>query len=936
MKNQRNLSIILPLVVAIFTLVGCSDYDNGFTAKELHFTADFTREFGSFDPTQDWNLAERAYVTVTTSERKDVNVYTEKDGIYVQVGAFQNVSGTKKLEFDVIEDMQNLVVSDGDVALRAVVGGTVNFDDMTSVKGEVLSTRMRDVNRNEWETRYVIPANVTAEEEARVLQVFNQKYEGEYNTVWIPWTRMFVQQVHKGTSSYVDGFGSSIGVGSNHMDHLQIYNKNSDVIYDGFGDSHWEHVNDFNAGDHHATYEDIMGTTFMYNIDPADCPTEYVREGVNWVKQFLYHNSTDNKYHAEYILREIDGQYYLGFDFYATHPEGQEANKNMDVERDWIFNDWIIKLSSAENSLIPVKRLADATPQKWILAGEDLGGGFDIDYNDVVVVVERVSGQNKVRVTPLAAGGTLAAYLFFNGEGGEPACVGEIHQLFSGVSAARSGSYQPINVSGTLRTAKSVDVEVGADWTLTEDISKANNMGGFTIRVLPVGTEAMNSVLNYDDPAFDKATDVASPVEGVAPYIICVPYSYTLANVPVEGQKTTTIWGWPGETINIAKAYTEFEEWVKDKENNQNWYAYPNPSYVVSTAGLPGSGQTSMTEEEIEYVSDPNHQELDVPDGDNPGGSTSDGADEAIWSLSQTEVTLEVGTTSNVSVSVASNDYEGTPVFTSSNESVATLTELSKYYLEISAVGGGEADITITWPAAGKYAESSKTIHVTVNRKDATFLISPDNGNWSDHPVSNSNIELIANGTYQINLYGGNTSTGETPTYASSNTSVATVSNSGLITAHAAGTATITASSPQTSIYNAATATVSVTVVAATDPDPDPTPSGSGKRLSETKLSSYILDIKAGSVAGTYTISYGKDDLKVNVTSITLKYSGIENSDGIAFHSGWDWYRYVTDPGVSEDTVTIEAADLQYCLEQNGGHIYIEGYNGKVLYLDVQ
>ena len=111
MKTQRNLSFMMPLAVAAMILAGCSEYDNGFTEKQIQFHSDFNHEFGSFDKTQDWNLAERANVTVTTSEMKDINVYTEKEGSFVQVGAFKNVSGTRKLEFDVIEDMwgQNLL-----------------------------------------------------------------------------------------------------------------------------------------------------------------------------------------------------------------------------------------------------------------------------------------------------------------------------------------------------------------------------------------------------------------------------------------------------------------------------------------------------------------------------------------------------------------------------------------------------------------------------------------------------------------------------------------------------------------------------------------------------------------------------------------------------------------------------------------------------------
>ena len=141
----------------------------------------------------------------------------------------------------------------------------------------------------------------------------------------------------------------------------------------------------------------------------------------NWVKQFMYHNSQSSEYKATYIMKRVtweeDGVtksgLYLGFDFMSDKPNGQPANLNMDVTRDWIFNDWIIKVSQGLDVNVPLSKLENAEPAAWILAGEDLGGGFDIDYNDVVVKVVRLAGEDKVRVTPLAAGGTLASYLFF-------------------------------------------------------------------------------------------------------------------------------------------------------------------------------------------------------------------------------------------------------------------------------------------------------------------------------------------------------------------------------------------------------------------------------------------------------------------------------------------------------------------------------------------
>ena len=226
MKNQKTLTILVSLVVAAITFVGCSDYDNGFTEKELQFNVDFTREFGSFDPEQDWNLAERANVTVVTSERKTVNVYTEKEGIYVQVGEFKNVSGTKKLEFDIIEDMQNLVVSDGDVALRAVVGGVVDFDTMSSMTAPEMETRGGEyVDRNLWSKDYVVPANITEAESLAVVAEFSKQHYGAFNEVLVPWTELFVQQVHKGTAQYYDAFNQQTGTASNKMNHLLIYDN---------------------------------------------------------------------------------------------------------------------------------------------------------------------------------------------------------------------------------------------------------------------------------------------------------------------------------------------------------------------------------------------------------------------------------------------------------------------------------------------------------------------------------------------------------------------------------------------------------------------------------------------------------------------------------------------------------------------------------------
>lgn len=212
-------------------------------------------------------------------------------------------------------------------------------------------TRIADVNGNLWYQNWERPVNVTETEKAKVIEEFSKKREGVRNTQQVTWDHFWVQQVYKGEASYTDGFGQDIGVASDKMNHLLVFNTlKKEVIswwpyeevfieYEG----EYEHINNFNYGNNTTeftddeTHEKYIGTTLM---------THMKSDGRD--EQFAYHNSVDSKNHSEYIILEIDGAWYVGFDFYATHPEGQEANKNMDVERDWVFNDWIVKISPAK------------------------------------------------------------------------------------------------------------------------------------------------------------------------------------------------------------------------------------------------------------------------------------------------------------------------------------------------------------------------------------------------------------------------------------------------------------------------------------------------------------------------------------------------------------------------------------------------------------
>ena len=97
-------------IVALF-LVGCSDYDNGFTEKEIAFQEAFRKQFGEIDPEQDWNLATRAMLHVNFNEDTNVKVYSAAPYSPASVlMANYNVSSPSDLGFDMPEGTEEVYV----------------------------------------------------------------------------------------------------------------------------------------------------------------------------------------------------------------------------------------------------------------------------------------------------------------------------------------------------------------------------------------------------------------------------------------------------------------------------------------------------------------------------------------------------------------------------------------------------------------------------------------------------------------------------------------------------------------------------------------------------------------------------------------------------------------------------------------------------------
>lgn len=56
MKFSKLFNYVVPATAVLFSVVGCTDFDNGFDAKSYEYQKQFEMQFGNIDPNQDWDL----------------------------------------------------------------------------------------------------------------------------------------------------------------------------------------------------------------------------------------------------------------------------------------------------------------------------------------------------------------------------------------------------------------------------------------------------------------------------------------------------------------------------------------------------------------------------------------------------------------------------------------------------------------------------------------------------------------------------------------------------------------------------------------------------------------------------------------------------------------------------------------------------------------
>ena len=265
-------------------------------------------------------------------------------------------------------------------AFKEYIGG--NIHPLQNWGFTAQTTRAVNPNSNEWTN---IPKQITQSEIDKVVNEFSKPSTDTEKSL-VNWTDFYVQHVY--------------GAHSN-MDWLCSYaNKELKVI------SWWPYESELVDVEGHDDH--------IYNFNATKGSIQLMQNSTT--ERFGFFNSLDSKMHYNYCMKCIDGQYYIGFDFEATGQNQQE-------QRDYIFNDWIIKICPA----VETKRII----VEDLVANLDHLKESDWDYNDAVFDISFSNGVTTI--TLLAAGGTLPLYI-----GGH-----EVHAEFG-------EGLHPINVYGTI------------------------------------------------------------------------------------------------------------------------------------------------------------------------------------------------------------------------------------------------------------------------------------------------------------------------------------------------------------------------------------------------------------------------------------------------------------------------------------------------------
>ena len=798
--------VLLGALALTFGMNSCSDYDNGYTSKDIAYKEQFYNMFGNADPNHTWNMAQSRSldVTINSEGTYTVKVWTANPRLGESnaflLGQYDHVPGgaTSSFACDMPQDVttayvgiidengdriiEPVTVKDGKASVSFGVLGTravlpTNGSELFSDAGKdkefqegdlyvPLKTLPESQNNTDKVSQnfeyastgefviypiYAISSNAGSDGKGHRLGIYLCDADGNKtgDITWI-WQSTVDDNGETGTATWFDAYNSS----TNQWD-TDLFAFSKERNLKGWADT--------NGDGNIDAIDRVENPVVVWDTDSFISPYTKIRpEGIriNVPKgtRFgmvldasgggpYYSNSQyngDDVYGATF--KDANGNLYLAF---------EDWNHNSGGDKD--FNDivFIVPKEDVNKAPVIIDKETEDISMSYIVACEDLGGTFDWDFNDVVYAIEHVSGQTTARIKLLAAGGTLPVKISYKDQFIKFSGEEDLHEAF-GVDLNT-----PVNVGGyTANPLYSDEFTVDAN-----AFSMSTHASDFKIHV------------DYTDGS--KGAQIGVPDRSAGQE----PQAFLVADPN---------WQWPNEKVSITSMYSQFTEWVADL--NTNW-----------CGSVWGAGNSDVI---IQNGTNFNLFEFDNASWYNGNVATIPLDKNQMSSKTAYQIVL---TTSKDAV-VQFKQSDGTKVELTNSDVIAGERNIFTLQGEaLEALKGGCMTITFsdevqitsdnceTLITELRWVESKAKPTLTAN--SMTFTVGDEA----------RQIELTSNADDVFSY-----------TYESSNESVATVSQNGIVTPVASGTAYITVKQSETGNYQAATVRVTVTVNANTANLQDP------------------------------------------------------------------------------------------------------------------
>ena len=634
MKLKNMLSGICAASIVALSLVGCSDYDNGFTDKEIAFQEAFRKQFGEIDPNHTWSTVTRSTLTVGVdmpgfNDPYTVRVYTANPRGKVSncylLGQWTADNPTPQ---EYVFDMP-AGLSTAWVAVTNKNGGRyvqeakiidhkceAYFTLVAEAYGKTRAVSEPDTwhpfpyeyYRNDAGTGFtqIYPEDdvnyesgictdfdivATGTDDIRLTHFYSNT-DGTYDIMY------FVYNPDKGES-----LEDANRKKENHKllckkaaEHIQYYKGQYNEY--GYWNGSWagqgsgvdKDIEDRKIVDAPKGFQ-IENEGYAVRGKTVTIPASDLEAGDHIVLYLTYGKTDengeiapDNKIAAtRAILNEKQTAFagelnfgertYIGFeDALFFNPEYTDRPNGA-----YDLNDVVYVIDGG----FTIEDHEDELPRamNYIIAYEDLGISDDFDFNDLVVRVSRVSGTPAVTLSVLAAGGTLPISMYHTRDNVEKVLFDDIHKLFGQTTETvinalpgKHTEYTPIK--------KTIELPSG-----DTELDFSN------IKIVVQQRDGKQSEIHapqyYDLPSENNNNTLVEG--GISDPLL--PYAILIADPN---------WEWPDENENIADKYDDFAEWVKNADH-VDWYGSKWKEGTSSTPETPSVEAPSGTLEVNKY-----------------------------------------------------------------------------------------------------------------------------------------------------------------------------------------------------------------------------------------------------------------------------------------------------------------------------------------------